>query len=193
MKNIKKIIMPLVISCMIGTFTGCSQQTATPANTVEETKQQESTQQETETTVTEEKETSVEPESKETVTTADIVPGTNMSEAADLPLNTQTTGTVETGQTLWYAFTTGDTEGTSYRVMIVNTTSDNDKSIIEGHVCDEYGDEVGGSSHFVYGDGTPETIDIEKADAGTTYYISLKVENFREDTDYTLVVKPLEK
>ena len=189
MRNIKKIIMPLVISCMIGTFTGCStQQTAAPANT-----EQESTQQESETTVTEEKETTVEPESKETITTADIAPGTNMSEAAELPLNTQTTGTVETGQTLWYAFTTGNEEGMSYRVMIVNTTSDNDKSIIEGHVCDEYGDEVGGSSHFVYGDGTPETIDIEKADANATYYISLKVENFREDTDYTLIVKPLEK
>lgn len=184
--------MTLTIACMIGTFTGCSQQTAAPANTVEETKQQESTQQEPETTVTEEKESSVESE-KETITTADIAPGTNMSEAADLPLNTQTAGTVETGQTLWYSFTTGDTEGASYRVMIVNTTSDNDKSIIEGHVCDEYGDEVGGSSHFVYGDGTPETIDIEKADANATYYISLKVENFREDTDYTLIVKPLEK
>ena len=159
MRNTKKIIMTLTIACMIGTFTGCSQQTAAPANTVEETKQQESTQQEPETTVTEEKESSVESE-KETITTADIAPGTNMSEAADLPLNTQTAGTVETGQTLWYSFTTGDTEGASYRVMIVNTTSDNDKSIIEGHVCDEYGDEVGGSSHFVYGDGTPETIDI---------------------------------
>ena len=193
MKNIKKIIMPLVISCMIGTLAGCStQQTATPTTT-----EQEATQQETETEVTEvteEKETAVESEpEKETVTTADIVPGTNMSESAELPLNTQTAGTVESGQAVWYSFTTGDTEGASYRVMIVNTSSGNDKAIMQGHVCDEYGDEVGGSSHYVYNDGTPETIDIEKSSANSTYYISLEVENFREDTDYTIVVKPMEK
>lgn len=191
MKNPKKVIMPIVICCMLGaTSTGCARQTTT-ADTATATEQQdlETEQQDIETNETEQQDLETNETTKETETTVDIVPGTNMSDAAELPLNTQTAGTVEAGQTVWYSFTTGDTE--SYRVIMVNTSSDK-TPVIEGRVYDEYGDGVGGQSHFVYNTGTPETIDIEKADAESIYYISLQGDT-REDIDYTVVVKPIEK
>lgn len=190
----KKIITSIAIACMVGTMlAGCSKEQHTQPSTesVKETQSVESETKETTAPETEENTETVE-DTKSEVTTVDITPGTNMTDAAELPLNAKASGTVESGETAWYSFTTGDREGVTYRVMIVNTTSGKDEAIVEGRVCDEYGDEVGGTSHFVYDDGTPENIDVEKASATTTYYISLKVEPFRDDTDYTIAVKPME-
>lgn len=167
---------------------GCSKEQAAQPSTESTTKTQSVENNETE-TETQEADTTSEP------TTVDIMPGTSMSEAAELPLNATTTGTVESGQSVWYSFTTGDTEGMTYKVMMENVTSDPDKThaIYEGHVCDEYGETVGGTSHFVrIEDTAPEVITVEKAKANTTYYISLDVQAFRDDTDFTIVVKPVE-
>ena len=163
----RKVLTILLISCMAGAMlAGCGNQSGSDTGKGNSAKS-----------------------SKET--TAEIAPGDNMSDAAELPLNTKVENEIYSGQTQWYAFTTGDEEGVDYGAIFVNTTPKDEEGdhTLEGMVRTEFGEEIGGGSHYVDAGESAETITIERAEPNTTYYIGVKLESFREDAGYTLVVK----
>lgn len=124
-------------------------------------------------------------------TTADIAPGTDMSHSAELPLYTKVENEIYSGQTHWYSFTTGQENQVDYAVVLVNTTPGDTEGdhTVQGMLMNEFGEELGGGYHYVYSDGKPTTITLERAEANTTYYVGIKLENYSEDSGYTLVVK----
>ncbi len=115
-----------------------------------------------------------------------------MSDAAQINLEQEVSGTVESAGAAWYSFTTGPEDKMDYKVLLVNTSADDADAVIEGSVLDEFGEPVAGKYNYAYNDGTPCVMTIEKAKANTTYYISLTVEGYDSDTGYTVVVKPVE-
>lgn len=195
MKGFKKIIAALMAVCMMGVvLAGCggskdettgATEVTTAATETEGTKEEvsdptkESTEAKTET--------------KTEAQDADVEAGTNMSDAAQISLEQKASGTVETNGAAWYSFTTGPEDKMDYKVLLVNTTADDTEAVIEGSVLDEFGESVAGEYNYAYSDGTPCVMTIEKAKANTTYYISLTVSGYNNDTGYTVVVKPVEK
>ena len=115
-----------------------------------------------------------------------------MSDAAQINLEQEVSGTVETNGAAWYSFTTGPEDEMDYKILLVNTTADDTEAVIEGSVLDEFGESVAGEYNYAYSDGTPCVMTLEKAKANTTYYISLTVEGYNNDTGYKVVVKPVE-
>lgn len=199
----RKILAILLISCITGTMAaGCgsapvsdsgnntdiSQETQEPeidSAPVQEDSSDEAQESEPQSNTAEES------EPKQAETTAEIVPAENMSDAPDLPLNTKVENEIYSGQTQWYSFTTGEESGVDYGAIFVNTTPGDEPGdhTVEGMVRNEFGEEVGGGYHFVDAGESAETITIERAEANTTYYIGVKLESFRKDSGYTLVVK----
>lgn len=195
MKGFKKIIAALMAVCMMGVvLSGCG------GSKDETTGATEATTAATETEGTKEEvsdptkeSTEAKTEAKTEAQDADVEAGTNMSDAAQISLEQKASGTVETNGAAWYSFTTGPEDKMDYKVLLVNTTADDTEAVIEGSVLDEFGESVAGEYNYAYSDGTPCVMTIEKAKANTTYYISLTVSGYNNDTGYTVVVKPVEK
>lgn len=204
----RKALAILLISCIVGTMTiGCGSAPVSDSGNAAEVTQETEEISEPETapepvqedTSDEAEDTEIpsstaeteEAEPKQQETTAEIAPAENMSDAPDLPLNTKVRNEIYSGQTQWYTFTTGEESGVDYGVIFVNTTSADEPGdhTVEGMVRNEFGEEVGGGYHFVDAGESAETITIERAEPNTTYYIGVKLESFRKDSGYTLVVK----
>lgn len=190
MKGLKKIIAAVMAVCMMGVvLAGCGGSKdettgATEATTV--AVETEGTKEEASETTEEKTEAKTEAEDD------DVEAGTNMSDAAQIGLEQEVAGTVESAGAAWYSFTTGPEDEMDYKVLLVNTTADDTEAVIEGSVLDEFGESVAGKYNYAYNDGTPCVMTIEKAKANTTYYISLTVSGYNNDTGYTVVVKPVE-
>lgn len=198
----RKIITTLLLFCMVATiFTGCGiGQTFNGGNNATDQKESSQTTGEnsgsqndsdvvdsTDEQSNEEEESSEKTEEK----IADIAPGTDMAHASELPLYTKVENEIYSGQTHWYSFTTGKQDKKDYGVVLVNTTPGDEEGdhTLQGMVMDEFGEELGGGYHYFSSDGKPMTITIKRAEANTTYYVGITLENFREDSGYTLVVK----
>lgn len=194
MKGLKKIIAAVMVVCMMGVvLAGCG------GSKDETTGATEATTAAVETEGTKEEASDPTKENTEAKTEAkteaeddDVEAGTNMSDAAQINLEQEVSGTVESAGAAWYSFTTGPEDKMDYKVLLVNTSADDADAVIEGSVIDEFGEPVAGKYNYAYNDGTPCVMTIEKAKANTTYYISLTVEGYDSDTGYTVVVKPVE-
>lgn len=189
----RKVLAILLASCITSTIAvGCGSAPVSDSGNNTEISQ-ETQEPETDSAPVQEdaSDEAQESEPKQTETTAEIEPAENMSDAPDLPLNTKVEHEIYSGQTQWYSFTTGEESGVDYGVIFVNTTSADEPGdhTVEGMVRNEFGEEVGGGYHFVDAGESAETITIERAEANTTYYIGVKLESFRKDSGYTLVVK----
>lgn len=193
MKHVKKIITIFAIASVMGTMlVGCSGKSQTTSTS-------EPPKTEVESTAKPENETneSTEPSTEESteqsaVDSTEIVAGTEMSSAGNIPFNTTVSGLVESGSTAWYAFTTDDTERGTYKVISENTTS-GEETTMEVIVYDEYGTKLAGNSQYVKNDGQIGTVTLEKASANTTYYIGINVAAFYDDCDYNITVKPVKE
>lgn len=185
MKHVKKIITIFTIASVMGTMlVGCSGKSQTTSSS-------EPPKTEVESTAKPENETNESTE-QSTVDSTEIVAGTEMSSAGNIPFNTTVSGLVESGSTAWYAFTTDDTERGTYKVISENTTS-GEETTMEAIVYDEYGTKLAGNSQYVKNDGQIGTVTLEKASANTTYYIGINVAAFYDDCDYNITVKPVKE
>lgn len=184
MKHMKKIITILSLIAVMGTMiVGCSSNSQSPSNSESSEKENTNANSENSNDVSEE---------NLTVDAADIIAGSEMSSAGDLPFNTKVTGLVESGKTAWYSFTTDNTERGTYKVLSENIT-DGEETTMEVIVYDEYGTVLAGDYNYVKNDGQVGTVTLEKADANTTYYIGINVKPFDNDCDYNITVKPAKK
>lgn len=191
MKGFKRIIAVLMAVCMIGAvLAGCGGSNDETTGATEATTASAETEGTTEET-TDTAEATTEEATVEEATAGNVEAGTNMSDATEISLEQKVSGTVEAGGAAWYSFTTGSEEA-DYNIVVVNTTSGDDRAIIDGAVYNEAGESIAGSYNYAYGNGVPSTMKIEKAAANTTYYVCLTVENFNSDTGYTVVVKTAE-
>lgn len=195
MTGFKKAMAAFMAVCMMGVvLAGCGGSDDGATETIEGTAavtETEAIKEETTSETAEEKTT--EKETEENTTAENLEAGTNMSEAVHIDLEQEAAGTVEAGTAVWYAFTTGDDEKMDYRVLVVNTTSGDSEAVIDGYIYNELGEPVVSGYNYAYSDGKPMTMTVEKAPANTTYYICLNVEGYYHDTDYTVVVKPIEE
>lgn len=205
MKNLKKIILALTISCMVGTsLVGCSLLGNATKETTEEPQAEQTEQTETEPEEQQAEPETTEPETQEQTTqeqTAQpqtneqsggaITPGTNMSEAGQIPLNEKYAGSLIPKESAWFAFTTGS-EPTIYNITFVNTSADQDYRL-SGDVYTEYGDKIFYGSYDAMRDGKPVTIKADKLETNTTYYVCLSSNAFQGQMNYTIVVKPVDE
>ena len=108
--------------------------------------------------------------------------GTSMEEAVPLQFNTGYQGYYKEGA-MWFAFTTGEKEGTKYRVTLTNRTVDGD--VLDGYLVDEYGNGLkstekrNGDNDYrravrAKADGTADTAMFDYLEPKTTYYLRLE-------------------
>ncbi len=186
MKHVKKIITILSIVAVMGTMiVGCSSTPESPSNPEPSEKEDANANVDSENS----NDTS---EENVTVDATDIVAGSEMSSAGELPFNAKATGLVESGKTAWYSFTTDSTERGTYKVLSENIT-DGEETTMEVVIYDEDGTALAGDYNYVKNDGQVGTATLEKADANTTYYIGINVKPFDNDCDYNITVKPAKK
>lgn len=119
----------------------------------------------------------------------EIIAGTNQSASALLPFEVKASGTVENNESAWFAFTTGEGAKSTYKITVINTTSNSGE--ILGELYDEYGTRL--AYGRAQGDGTACTISSNKLKENTTYYVGLKSGYFNGTHDYVISVKASEK
>ena len=137
MKGLKKIIAAVMVVCMMGVvLAGCG------GSKDETTGATEATTAAVETDGTKEEasdptkeNTEAKTEAKTEAEDADVEAGTNMSDAAQIGLEQEVSGTVESAGAAWYSFTTGPADKMNYKVLLVNTSADDADAVIEGAVC----------------------------------------------------------
>lgn len=117
--------------------------------------------------------------------------GSNQMDAMPIPIGTKILGKVETNQTLWYAFTTGDKENEVYRLTSVNHSMI-DESNSEELVIDVY-DEMGeGIGHMrLETNGVPTTLNLSDLEPNTTYYVSM-MPYFSGKIEFSFVIRDSE-
>lgn len=183
MKHMKKIIATLSLVTVMGTIIiGCSSSSEPSSNS------EPSKKEDTNANVDSEDSKDSSEENVE-VNAADVIAGSEMSSAGELPFNAKATGLVESGKTAWYSFTTDSTERGTYKVLSENIT-DGEETTMEVVIYDEDGTALAGDYNYVKNDGQVGTATLEKADANTTYYIGINVKPFDNDCDYNITVKP---
>ena len=186
MKHMKKIIATLSLVTVMGTMIiGCSSSSEPSSNS------EPSKKEDTNANVDSEDSKDSSEENVE-VNAADVIAGSEMSSAGELPFNAKATGLVESGKTAWYSFTTDNTERETYKVLSENIT-DGEETTMEVVIYDEDGTALAGDYNYVKNDGQVGTATLEKADANTTYYIGINVKPFDNDCDYNITVKPAKK
>lgn len=186
MKHVKKIIATLSLVTVMGTMIiGCSSSSEPSSNS------EPSKKEDTNANVDSEDSKDSSEENVE-VNAADVIAGSEMSSAGELPFNAKATGLVESGKTAWYSFTTDSTERGTYKVLSENIT-DGEETTMEVVIYDEDGTALAGDYNYVKNDGQVGTATLEKADANTTYYIGINVKPFDNDCDYNITVKPAKK
>lgn len=120
-----------------------------------------------------------------------LVPGTNQNNAAMLPMGAKVSGSHNPGMYDWFSFTTGEVEGTTYYLSLMNKTVDS--AGLEGSVYDEYGDRITfvGDWEPAYSSGKPSTFNTDKLQPDTTYYVQLSSEG-EQAIEYSLALKSSE-
>ena len=117
-------------------------------------------------------------------TEKEIIAGTNMYEAGEIPFNTNVPGRVEGNIYAWYSFTTGSTAGTEYTIVCTNTSPGTYS--LDFALYDDLGTEL--TKNQANSNGTPSTVISNELNPDTTYYIRINSE-VQEDTDFFLSVK----
>lgn len=115
-----------------------------------------------------------------------IEEGTSQENAIMLTLGEEVTGTIEEGASVWYAFSTDNTVGTTYNITFVNATPET--NTLQGSLIDESGAEL--NSDTSGNDGTAATISTNQLEADTTYYVRLNSAE-TDALDYSLTVESL--
>lgn len=125
---------------------------------------------------------------REAVQGEELVPGTNQENAILLPLGTEAFGTYQPGSYSWFAFTTGEKTGATYKVTLVNETVGSEW--LEGKIYDEFGEVISfiGEWHKAGWGGVPTTFTSNKLKPNTTYYICLSAEG-EQPIDYSIIAK----
>ena len=125
---------------------------------------------------------------REAVQGEELVPGTNQENAILLPLGTEAFGTYQPGSYSWFAFTTGEKTGATYKVTLVNETVNSNR--LKGILFDEYGEQISDDWHWndAGSSGTPGTYSTDKLQPDTTYYVRLESES-EQPIDYSIIVK----
>lgn len=116
----------------------------------------------------------------------EIEEGTSQENAIMLTLGEEVTGTIEEGASVWYAFSTDNTVGTTYNITFVNATPET--NTLQGSLIDDAGTEL--NSDTSDNDGTAATISTNQLEADTTYYVRLNPTE-TDSLDYTLTVESL--
>ncbi len=116
----------------------------------------------------------------------EIEEGTSQENAIMLTLGEEVTGTIEEGASVWYAFSTDNTVGTTYNITFVNATPET--NTLQGSLIDESGAEL--NSDTSGNDGTAATISTNQLEADTTYYVRLNPAE-TDALDYSLTVESL--
>lgn len=117
-------------------------------------------------------------------TEKEIIAGTNMYEAGEIPFNTNVPGRVEGNIYAWYSFTTGSTAGTEYTIVCTNTSPGTYS--LDFVLYDDLGAEL--AQNQAENNGVPSTIVSSELTPDTTYYIQVSL-NLWDDIDFILSVK----
>ena len=107
------------------------------------------------------------------ISETEIRGGTNMDDAAQLPMNTKVYGTLHDGRNMYYSFHTGPDAGSSYQITVIDKTPFDAR--IGFYVFDLPGSELAGAS--AYGDGIASTLTVDGLSPDTDYFIRLIVQN----------------
>lgn len=113
------------------------------------------------------------------VSAEEVKPGTNMDDAALIPLDTKVSGTVAKDENLWFAFNTGAEENAPYQISFINKTPDSPNLVLG--LFDQYGDRL--KQPEAGADGAMRTEEVTDLAANTTYYILL-----RGNSEYSLTI-----
>lgn len=121
-------------------------------------------------------------------TEKEIIAGTNMYEAGEMPLNTNVPGHIKGDYrdttSAWYSFTTGSTAETEYTVVCTNTSPGT--CSLDFVLYDDLGAEL--AQNQAENNGVPSTIVSSELTPDTTYYIQVSL-NLWDDIDFILSVK----
>ena len=118
-----------------------------------------------------------------------VVPGTNPTNAIQLPMDLNVTGTLRDYGNSWFAFTTENLENTTYKISFANTLAGSND--LMGYLYDEYGNEL--AYERARNDGQAVTLSTEGLKPDTTYYIALTPAYGRAQVDYILNIHPSAK
>ena len=119
-----------------------------------------------------------------------VVPGTNPTNAIQLPMDLNVTGTLRDYGNSWFAFTTENLENTTYKISFANTLAGSND--LMGYLYDEYGNEL--AYERARNDGQAVTLSTEGLKPDTTYYIALTRRlRTRPGVDYILNIHPSAK
>ena len=136
--------------------------------------------------------TEEESDQREAVQGEELVPGSNQENSILLPLGTEAFGTYQPGSYSWFAFTTGEKTGATYKVTLVNETVNSNG--LEGILFDEYGERIsrdGWDWNAADSSGTPSTYSTDTLQPDTTYYVRLGADG-EQQIEYSLAIKSSE-
>ena len=175
----KKIVALLLVFTLGLAITSCGKKNETAKMQQETTSITETTPQPKEGAKVE---VSSNTKSKSVASGSDVTGGTNQNDAVLLPLEKKLYGTISNGGPLWFAFTTGSGENTTYSVTTVNKTTGT--AYLRTAIFDDKGNSI--KSGDANSNGVASAIHMDNLLPNTKYYISLTERDSKNTIHYML-------